>query len=814
MNAPLSPRLLQEPAEVPAVAGAAKRGIGERVPRKEDQRFLLGQGQYVGDIRMPDMLDVAFVRAPVAHARIRGIEKPAGYESLVYAMDELTGVKPILAASALPGFQKSSQWPLAKDKVRHVGEPVVACVAPTRARAEDVAAQVVVDYEELPVLADMFGAMASDTLVHEDWKNNIFVETHIDKVMLENQADTLKVSRKLRTSRQCMMPLEGRAVLCWWDTRLDQLVMYSAAQIPHINRTGLAECLGLDEGQIRVISPDVGGGFGYKALLLPEEIVCAWLARHLGRPVRWLEDRREQLTANANCREHAYDISVEVEKNGRLVGIECDAVVDSGAYSSYPFSACLEGAQVGSILPGPYVVDRYKCHTRSAATNKPPILPYRGVARTGVCFAIELMMDAAARALGIEPYELRAESLVPAAAMPYTNITNKLFDSGDYPTCMHKAIEALDWKGWRAKQAVANATAGTAPGAKRLGLGMAIFCEQGAHGTSVYHGWGIPMVPGYEQCKARFTPDGILEIGIGVHSHGQGMETSMAQIAYSILGIDIERVRIGHGDTALSPYSTGTWGSRSAVMAGGAVGTACNALAKRVKEIAAELLKVSVDELKIEAGLVFAPGSDKQVTLTEIAYTWYRAPQKLPLTIDPAGLEVVVGYKTQPDTGTFSYACHACALEVDTATGNVKLLDYAICEDGGVLLNPMIVDGQILGGLAQGIGTALYEEMPFDDEGQPLASTLADYIMPGAGEVPNVKIIHMETPSPHTLFGQKGLGEGGAIAPPAAIINAINDALAATGAEITECPASPTRILAALAAAKTGAPAAVQGAAA
>jgi len=805
MNAPIAPQLLREPAEVAAVADATRRGIGERVPRKEDQRLLLGQGQFVGDIRMPDMLDVAFVRAPVAHARIRGIEKPAGCEALVYGMDDLPAVKPIYAPSALPGFQKSAQWPLARDKVRHVGEAVAACIAPSRARAEDIAAQVMVDYEELPVLADMYGAMASSTLVHEDWTNNIFVETHIDKKAVDNTAATVKVSRKLRTSRQCMMPLEGRAVLCWWDTRLDQLVMYSAAQIPHINRTGLAECLGLDEGQIRVISPDVGGGFGYKALLLPEEIVCAWLARHTGRPVRWLEDRREQLTANANCREHAYDISVEVEKSGRLVGIECDAVVDSGAYSSYPFSACLEGAQVGSILPGPYVMDRYKCHTRSAATNKPPILPYRGVARTGVCFAIELMMDAAARAVGIEPYELRAQSLVPASAMPYTNITNKLFDSGDYLACMNQAIAALDWPAWRAKQKEHNAPAGAAQGGKRIGLGLAIYCEQGAHGTSVYHGWGIPMVPGYEQCKARFTPDGILEIGIGVHSHGQGMETSMAQIAYSILGIEIERVRVSHGDTALSPYSTGTWGSRSAVMAGGAVGTACKALARRVTEIAAELLKTDAAGLKIEAGRVFLPGTDKHVSLTEIAYTWYRAPQKLPLTIDPAGLEVVVGYKTQPDTGTFSYACHACALEVDTATGNVKLLDYAICEDGGTLLNPMIVDGQIIGGLAQGIGTALYEEMPFDEQAQPLASTLADYLMPGAGEVPNVKIIHMETPSPHSLFGQKGLGEGGAIAPPAAIVNGINDALAALGAEVTECPASPARILAALARAKAAA---------
>lgn len=790
MNARTPSVALERPADT-------DQGIGGRPRRKEDRRLLLGRGQYVGDIRMPDMLDVAFVRSPVAHAKLGRIDKPEGLASMVYTMDDLSGVHPILAASALPGFKRSVQHPLAKDKVRFVGELVAACVAPTRARAEDIAAQVSVDYADLPVLADMEAAIDSATRVHDEWSDNVFAETNTDRdVSAPGATATRTVRRRLRTSRQCMMPLEGRAVLCYWDHRLDQLVMYSAAQIPHINRTGLAECLGLDQGQIRVVSPDVGGGFGYKGLLLPEEICCAWLARHLGRPVRWLEDRREQLGANANCREHAYDIAVEVEPDGRLVGIECDAMVDSGAYSSYPFSACLEAAQIGSILPGPYVMDRFVCRTRSIATNKPPILPYRGVARTGVCFALELMLDAAAREIGIEPYELRARSLVPASAMPYTNITNKYFDSGDYLACMTKAVEALDWQVWRERQP-------KAPAGKRIGLGLAVFCEQGAHGTSVYHGWGIPMVPGYEQCAARFTPDGILEIRLGVHSHGQGMETSMAQVAHTVLGIGIDRVRVQHGDTANSPYSTGTWGSRCAVMAGGAVGTACQALAARMTALAAVLLGVPAATLRLEGGRISVPGSPG-LALDEIARTWYRAPQKIPLGIDPSGLEVVVGYKTAPDTGTFSYACHACAVEVDIATGQVRLLDYAICEDGGVLLNPQIVEGQLIGGLAQGIGTALYEEMPFDGEGQPLASTLADYLMPGAGEMPPLKIIHMETPSPLTLFGQKGIGEGGAIAPPAAIVNAVNDALHALGAELTECPASPERVLRALAAARTG----------
>jgi carbon-monoxide dehydrogenase large subunit len=787
----------------PHAAMPPGQGIGQRVERKEDQRLLLGRGQYVGDLRMPDMLDVAFVRSPLAHARIAGIVKPEGLDNMVYTMADLSGVKPILAASALPGFQISTQHPLAHDKVRHVGELVAACVAPTRAMAEDIAMQVEVDYRELPVLADMYQAMDAQTRLHEHWHSNVFAQTQVDRrVAPETATPTRTVQRTLRTARQCMMPMEGRAVICWWDHRMDQLVMYSAAQVPHINRTGLAECLGLDQGQIRVISPDVGGGFGYKGILLPEEICCAWLARHLGRPVRWIEDRREQLSANANCREHGYDIRVEVDTTGRLVGIECDAVVDSGAYSSYPFSACLEAAQIGSILPGPYVMDYFRCRTRSAATNKPPILPYRGVARTGVCFALELMLDAAARELGMEPYVLRAQSLVPASAMPYTNITNKFFDSGDYTAAMNKAVAALDWASWRTRQQAAQASGS----AKRIGLGLAVFCEQGAHGTSVYHGWGIPMVPGYEQCAARLTPDGVLELRIGAHSHGQGMETSMAQVAHSVLGIALDKVRLVHGDTAQTPYSTGTWGSRCAVMSGGAVGKACEALAQRALQVASALLGTPAEQLVLQDGRVQVAGASNGVTLAEIAHAWYRAPQKIPHgSVDAGGLEVVAGYKTQPDTGTFSYACHACAVEVDTATGHVTLLDYAICEDGGVLLNPLIVEGQLIGGLAQGIGTALYEEMPFDAEGQPLASTMADYILPGAGEMPPLKIEHMQTPSPHTLYGQKGIGEGGAIAPPAAILNAVNDALFGLGAELTQCPASPERVLAALATARAGA---------
>jgi carbon-monoxide dehydrogenase large subunit len=780
------------------VHSTSGKGVGASLRRKEDARYLAGSGQFVGDIRRPGMLEVAFVRAPVAHARIVAIEKPAALEHRVWVMDDLAGVKPIRAVSALKGFKPSDLWPLARDKVRHVGEAVAMCVGATRGEAEDVAAQVHVDYEQLPAVVDMVAARTEPpALVHDDWGDNVFLETLYDDELAEiRQTASIRVQKHIRTARQAMSPLEGRGVLCEWIERTGQLEMYSAAQMPHINRAGLSECLGIDQGSIRVIAPDVGGGFGYKGILLVEEICLAWLARHLKRPVRWLEDRREQLTANANCREHDYDITLYADRDGRLLAIDCDATVDSGAYSLYPFSACLEAAQVGSILPGPYKMDRYRCRTWSVATNKPGILPYRGVARTGVCFALEVALDAVARAAGKEPYEVRLASLVQPHEMPYNNITKKHFDSGDYPEAVRRAVAALDVQKWRARQ-----TAGE-PDGRRIGVGLSIYCEQAAHGTSVYYGWGIPMVPGHEQCVARLSPDGMLELRIGAHSHGQSLETTLAQVAHEALGIDPDNVRVVHGDTALTPYSTGTWGSRCMVMSGGAVAAACKDIGERVKHIAAHLLGAPASELQLRDGEVGLERSDKRMTLAEVAHTWYRQPQLLPPDVHTSGLETVVGYKAQVDTGTFSYACHAVALAVDTDIGEVEILDYVIVEDGGTLVNPMVVDGQIYGGTAQGIGTALFEEMAYSSEGQPLASTLSDYLLPGATEVPNVRILHMETPSPYTAFGQKGIGEGGAIAPPAAIVNAINDALADLGVEFTETPVTPRKIIAAIEAAK------------
>jgi carbon-monoxide dehydrogenase large subunit len=769
-------------------------GVGARVSRKEDDRHLRGRGQFVGDMTMPGMREVAFLRSPVAHARITGIEIPDELRGQVFIAADLVGVKPIRAVSGLPGFKVSEQPVLATGKVRYVGELIAACIAPTRAEAEDIAERIIVEFDELPVVSDMLRARDADApLVHEHWGDNVYLETSVRGDIASVAATApVKVTREFRTARQCMSPLEGKGVLAWWESRRDQLVITTSTQMPHIVRTGLAECLGLAQDKIRVVAPDVGGGFGFKGILCAEEVCVAFLARHLDRPLRWIEDRREQLTATANCREHHYVITAYADREGRLLALDAEAIVDAGAYSIYPFSACLEAAQVASILPGPYDLPAYQCKTWSVASNKPPILPYRGVARTGVCFAMELMIDAVAREIGREPHAVRLINLVPPEKMPFENITKKHFDSGDYPECLRRAVAAIDLPAIRARQKRGE------PDGRRIGIGLSIFCEQAAHGTAVYAGWGIPMVPGHEQATARLTPDGGLELRVGIQSHGQGLETTLAQVANEVLGIAIERVSVVHGDTEYTPYSTGTWGSRCMVMAGGAVARACQEMSRRVMAIGAKMLQTDIGRVTLRDGEVIGPSGS--VSLAEVARSWYLRPQDLPADVDPGGLEVTSGYKPARDSGTFSYAAHAVVVAVDPELGAVEILDYVIVEDGGVLVNPMIVDGQVYGGTAQGIGTALYEEMPFDENGQPLASTLADYLLPGAREVPAVRIEHMETPSPYTEFGQKGIGEGGAIGPPAAIANAINDALRPLGVEIGETPITPRRLMAAVAA--------------
>ena len=763
-------------------------GVGASLLRKEDDRFLRGKGQYIGDISLDKTREVAFVRSPVAHARLLGVQIPEAIRSSVFTAEDLTGVKPIRAVSPLPGFKASEQPPLVTDKIRHVGELIAMCVADTRAEAEDIAAQVMVDYDVLPAVVDMLDAQLSDApRVHESWNDNIYLEVSYDgDIEAAARQAPVSVARKVRTARQVMSPIENRGFIAYWDTRLSQLVVYGASQFPHVVRTGLAEFLQIPEVQIRVISPDIGGGFGYKAIVAGEEICLCWLAMQCGHPVRWLEDRREQLTANANCREHYYDMTAFTDEKGKILAFDAKASVDTGAYSAYPFTAAIEASQVSAILPGPYDLPVYRCRTVAVASNKTPQLPYRGVARPGCCYAMELMIDAIARKIGIEPYEVRLANLVGPEQMPYDNVTDKHFDSGDYPELLRMAVAAIDLVTVRERQKRGE------PDGRLIGLGISVFSEQTAHGTTA-DGKRRAL---YEQAFARLTPDGRLDIRVGIQTIGQGLETTLAQVAVESLGINISDVHVRLGDTELSPYSTGAWGSRGMVWAGGAVARACEEIARRVAGIGAALLQTDVASVEVRDGGVYGP--EGSISIGDIARSYYLTPADLPGDTDPRGLETTEGYAPDRLTGIHTGSAHATVVAVDPETGSVEILDYVITEDAGTRVNPMIVDGQLYGGAAQGIGTALFEEMPYDSQGQPLASTLADYLLPGATDIPNIRLLHMETPSPYTNFGQKGVGEGGAIGPAGAIANAINDALAPLGVEICQIPVTPRRIIEAI----------------
>ena len=773
------------------IHGKPGQGIGARVPRKEDSRHLHGRGQYVSDTVIPGQREVAFLRSPVAHGIIRAIRKPPNSEGRVFVREDLAEAKDIVAPSTLPTYKISGQPPLAHGKVRFVGEPVVMCVAKTRAEAEDLCEQVELDIEELPALVDSHTArFEKNTRVHEEWDDNLFLTLIVDNGFdaLSKKA-TVVVKREVELSRQAMVPMEGKAVVAHWDERADQLIMYYSTQTPHIVRTGIAQFLGLDEGQVRIIAPDVGGGFGYKVIVHPEELAVAWLAMKYRKPFRWIEDRREHLVSGANARQHHYRLTAYADDKGRLLALDAEITIDGGAYSNWPFTIGLEPGQATGNLPGPYDFQGYRCKTYCVATNKPGFMPYRGVARTGVCFAMELLMDAVARAVDRDPFEVRLENLVRPEQMPYDNVVKKHYDSGDYPAALKLAREKFDHQKWIDRQKKGE------PDGRKIGIGFASYCEQSAHGTSVFATWGLPLVPGYDQSAVKLTPDGGLEVRVGVHSHGQGMETTFAQLAHEILGIDIQKIKITHGDTGTTPYSTGTYASRSIVMAGGATLNACKELIPRIVKIGAHLVGCNESEARFDKTLGVVGPSGKAVDLKEICTVWYLRPDRAPLDVDRRGLEVSVSYKPDRDTGAFSYASHAVAVAVDMGTGQVEILDYVIAEDCGTLVNPMVVEGQTLGGVAQGIGTAMYEEIQYDANGQPNASTLADYLLPGPTEIPSLRIYHMETPSPYTMYGIKGMGEGGAIAPPAVIFNAVNDALRATGVEVSKTPLTPHRLL-------------------
>ena len=766
-------------------------GVGARLPRKEDIRFLRGRGRYVADVTVPGALDLAFVRSPVAHGRLLGVRKPPGSEDSVFTVDDLARLKPIRVAPDIPGYKASDHWPLAKGKVRFVGDCVAACIARTRGAAEDIAQQVMVDVDPLPAIVD--GLVARNdppALVHDEWGDNVYVQRDFSGGDVDSVRDApVVVTRHYRMNRQATVPMETRAALAYWDDRLDELVLYLTSQIPHLIRVGLSEALGLPERQIHVISPDVGGGFGGKARLMPEEIVVCAIALRTRKPIRWVEDSREHLMAASQAREHIYTVTAYADERGIIKGIDADLTVDGGAYALWHTGPVLEAGMAARNLPGPYRMEHYRCRTWTVATNKAPLGVLRGVARPGSCFAIERTIDEVAREVGRDPLDVRLDNMVSADMMPFTTTGGMKFDNGDYPESVRRATALVDYAGIRARKS------NVLDDGRLIGVGIAAYSEQSAHGADEWVKRRTAIICGYETAKARMNPDGTLVVSVAVHSHGQGMETTLAQIAHEELGIDFDKISVRFGDTATSPFGMGTFASRSIVMGGGAVSNVCIKLREKMAAIAAHLLQCGTDRLTFSDDEVRGPSGS--VTLAEISRVAHIRQEQLPEGVDPI-LDETATWEPVESEGVFSYATQVAVVALDPDSGAFELIDYAIVEDCGTVVNPMIVDGQIVGGVVMGIGTAMYEEVRYGEDGQPLATNYAEYLMPTAPELPTIRIGHMVTPATLTRYGMKGMGEGGAIGPPAAIANALADAMASSRTQFNETPLSPARVMAAI----------------
>ncbi len=544
--------------------------IGASLLRKEDARHLYGHGLFIADIHVPGLQDIAFVRSHLAHAWVRRIDKPADAVARVFTLADLGPVNVLEAGPELSAHRHSPYPPLADQRVRYVGQTIAACVAPTRAQAEDLADQVDVALEPLPAVVDVVAAMRADSpRVFDEWPNNAYISTSVSEGNPEILAAApIRLHRRLRLNRQASVSLEGRGVLAYWDNRLDELVVHLSTQGGQVKRLALSRMLGIPEHKVRVIAPDIGGGFGGKNRIMPEDVAVAAIAMKVGHPVRWIEDRREHLLASPHARDHTYDLTVCAERDGTLLGLEGEIYIDAGAYALWPTGAFQEASMACRNLTGPYRMRHLKLSAHTVATNKAPMGPYRGVARPGATFALERLVDEVARELDREPFELRRQNIVTAAELPYKTAAGMTLDTGDYVAALGVARDKIDLVGMRRRQAK-----GELDG-RRIGVGFAFYTEQSGHGIVEFAKRKFRVIPGYESANARMLPDGGVLIYVGVQNHGQGHETSLAQIAAHELGIDPGQVSVRYGDTAAGPYGFGTFASRSIVFAGGAVGRA------------------------------------------------------------------------------------------------------------------------------------------------------------------------------------------------------------------------------------------------
>ena len=751
--------------------------------------MLLGRGRFTADLSRTGMLHAKFVRSPYPHARITAINGGSSVRSSsvrtsgggsVFTSASL-GDPYLLATLERDEFIPTRMPVLAGDRVRFAGEPVAIVVADTEYQAEDAAELVEVDWEPVPEGTPLHDEAPDDCLVDL----LMFDDPRLPAVF---GSAPVVITAEFSSARLAALPLEGRACLAEWDDRDEQLVLHTSTQVPHQVRSGVAQALGLPERSVRVIAPDVGGAFGLKCVVGREEVAVAAVARKLRKPVRWVEDRQENLTASFHGHQQHYQVRAAFAGDGALLGLDAEIRCDTGAYSAYPFTCGVEPLMAATELPGIYKVPAYRARGRAIATSKPPTAPYRGVSRPQLVVVMERLMEKAAARLNLDPLEIRRRNMIGPGEFPYHGVNGISYDEGSYRESLDLAETQV--KPWHTERDTVRA------GGLLAGIGFACFSERTAYGTPAMSQRRMRMTPGYDTALVRMDPTGEVIVTTGTCGHGQGHETTFAQIVADQLGIGPDQVRLRQGDTDLAGYGWGTWGSRSIVIGGGAAARAASTLASQLRAIAAHLLEAAAADIVLDRGTARVRGDDAiGIPVPELARIAYFQTHRLP-DEHRYGLQATASFDPP---GTFSNACHVAMVVIDPGTCAIRLHRYLVVEDCGVVINPVIVDGQVRGGVAQGIAAALLEHLAYDRDGQPLTSSLMDYLAPTAAELCPVDVIHLQTPSPHSETGAKGMGEGGMIGAPAAVLNAVNDALAGqvggqaggSGAQLDHIPVLP-----------------------
>jgi aerobic carbon-monoxide dehydrogenase large subunit len=753
--------------------GTGLKWVGRAIRRVEDPALLTGQGRFTADL--PAAHWVRFVRSPFAAGKIAKIKAPDGAQVITAA--DLAGVKPILPMLHKFNYRPVAQPVLANGVVRFVGELVAAVVAASAAEAEDVAELVELAIEQTMPVTDALAALAPGTpQIHAEAPGNVILEAKVKTAGFDAAwAGAHKHVRvEVRSHRQNATPMEARAAHAAYDAATGRVTLTCTTQMPHLMRTAIADVLGMPESDLRVIAPDVGGGFGQKMSLCSEYVVVVWLARKLKSSVAWTEDRRENLIASFHARDQYITLEGAFDSNAKLLALRTDIISN------------VEPLMAMAEMPGPYDVQQYQCHARGVLTNTCTMAAYRGVSRPIITLTLERLMDKAAAAFGIDPVDIRRRNLIDK--FPYTSAMGLVYDEASYKATLEMAVQATDVPAFRARQKQARAKG------RHLGIGFATFSERTGYGSPAFAARGMAITPGWETVILSVDPSGFVEARIGSSPHGQGLRTTLAQIIADEIGVPPERIRTVHGDTDRAPYGWGTFASRSLVISGGATLIAAQKVRAKLIKIASHMLEVAPGDILLEDGAAKVAGTDRSVSIAAMAREAYTRTHRFNGEIEPGLTET----GTYDPPGTFSNACHVAIVEVDVETGRVVVERYLVAEDAGRIINPMIAEGQVHGGIAQGIGNALLEEIVYDADGGILTANLADYMPPTARDIPKIELHHMETPSTQSITKAKGLGEGGTIGAPAAVINAINNALAPFGVEIDEMPATPQRIRAAL----------------